>query len=252
MEIIDIPCSAHKQHSGENKPGINSLRAGIQHPFIAPLTFALISLDGRSELLSPLGSGGYLSDHVQRDRRFGITKAKYYAAELVCVLEYLHAKNIILGSLNMEDILLDSSGHASLCKPSLFALDLCKDRDCIAPGTSEYPAPEILLNKRKASRAGDWWSLGIILHELLTGAPPFYHKDEEERRYRIIHDDLQLPISLPSSANNILTKLLDKDHTRRLGAHGLAELKTHPFFHGLHGVNVSSANSKRPLNPTTI
>ncbi|KAG2413106.1 hypothetical protein HFD88_010665 [Aspergillus terreus] len=249
MEIIDIPCTAHKQHSGGNKPGINSLRSGIQHPFIAPLAFAFISLDGRSELLSPLGSGGYLSDHVQREGRFGITKAKYYAAELICILEYLHAKNIILGSLKIEDIVLDSSGHASLCKPSLFALDLCKDTDCIAPGTSEYPAPEALLNKREASRAGDWWCLGIILYELLTGAPPFYHKDEEERRYRIIHDDLQLPIGLPSSANDILTKLLDKDLSSRLGAHGLAEVKAHPFFHGLDWGECIQRKLETPFKP---
>ncbi|PKY03440.1 hypothetical protein P168DRAFT_255757, partial [Aspergillus campestris IBT 28561] len=249
MEITHIPRSAHEQLSGENEPVINSLRSSIQHPFIAPLMFAFHSSDGRLELLSPLDSGGYLSDHVQRERRFGITKARYYAAELICILEYLHAKNIILGSLKMENILLDSSGHVSLCKPSLFALDLSKDTDCIAPGTSAYPAPEILLNKREQSRASDWWSLGIILYELLTGAPPFYHKDKEERRYRIINGTLQLPVGLPSSTNDILTKLLDKDLTRRLGVHGLAEVKAHPFFHGLDWSDCIHRKLETPFKP---
>ncbi|KNG87541.1 putative protein kinase [Aspergillus nomiae NRRL 13137] len=249
MEITHIPRSAHEQLSGENEPVINSLRAGIQHPFIAPLMFAFHCSDGRLELLSQLGSGGYLADHVQRERRFGITKARYYAAELICILEYLHAKNIILGSLKMENILLDSSGHVSLCKPSLFALDLSKDTDCIAPGTSAYQAPEILLNKREPSRASDWWSLGIILYELLTGAPPFYHKDEEERRYRIINVTLQQPVGLPSSTNDILTKLLDKDLTRRLGADGLAEVKAHPFFHGLDWGDCIQRKLETPFKP---
>ncbi|KAL2821915.1 hypothetical protein BJX63DRAFT_427277 [Aspergillus granulosus] len=251
MEAIDTPRSVHDvgPESGINMASSLTLRAGIQHPFIAPLRFAFVSDDGRLELLSPLGSGGYLSDHVQRERRFGIPKARHYAAELVCILEYLHGKNIIIGSLKVENILLDSSGHASLCKPSLYALESSKDRECILPSTPPYPAPEDLLSDSEPSRAGDWWSLGIILYELLTGAPPFYHKDNGERRHKIIHHDLLLPVTLTSSAKDILTKLLDKDPTHRLGANGVAEVKVHPFFDGLKWDECVQRKLATPFKP---
>ncbi|EAW10648.1 protein kinase domain protein [Aspergillus clavatus NRRL 1] len=143
----------------------------------------------------------------------------------------LHDKYIILSSLEPENILLDSSGHVSLCKPGLFGLEL-GDGDHILPGTSKYAAPETLLDDREASRAMDCWALGIILYEMLTGKPPFYHKDDGERRHKIINQGLQLPESLPLAARDMLTKLFDKTPIERLGANGAAEVKAHPFFHG--------------------
>ncbi|KAJ5481937.1 hypothetical protein N7475_000749 [Penicillium sp. IBT 31633x] len=206
------------------------LRSAIQHPFIAPLQFAFTSNEGL-DLLSPLGSGGYMFVHLQKEGRFEVNKAKFYAAELVCILEYLLDKRIIF-SLQPENILLDSSGHVSLCKPGLFGLEWRmedKHRDRILTGMPESPAPEVLAG-RKASLAVNWWSLGVILYEMLMGIPPFYDKDDIERRNKILNQDLQLPHSLPLATRDILTKLLDKDPTQRLGATGAAELKLHSFF----------------------
>lgn len=226
-----------------------SFRSAIQHPFIAPLKFAFRSSEGILDLLSPLASGGYLFDHLQRERQFDVDKARFYAAELVCILEYLHEdKHIILHSLEPENILLDSSGHVSLCKPGLFALEL-RDGDHILPGTPKYPAPEALLDDRKASRAVDWWALGIILYEMLMGIPPFYHKDGGERRRKILGQDLQLRENLPSTARDILTKLLDKDPIERLGANGAAEVKAHPFFHGVKWHECLQRKYTTPFKP---
>lgn len=229
MEVIDIPSV---QGLGDDininvAPDL-CLRSGIQHPFIAPLKLAFVSSDCRLKLLAPLASGGYLFDHVQRERRLSTSQGRFYTAELVYIVEYLHGRNIILGSLKLDNILLDSSGHVSLCKPSLFGLDP-GDGDCILHGTSQYSAPEDLLNGRATSRAGDWWSLGVILYELLTGMPPFYHKIISEQRRMILREDLQLPASLTSSARDILSKLLNKDPMHRFGVNGAVEVKTHPF-----------------------
>ncbi|KAA8648525.1 hypothetical protein EYZ11_008826 [Aspergillus tanneri] len=230
-----------------------SLRSAIQHPFIAPLKFAFKSSRGTLKLLSPLASGGYLFDHLQRERRFDVNKARFYAAELVSTLEYLHNKHIILISLEPENILLDSSGHVSLCKPGLFGLELGEmgdgDRHRILPGTPKYPAPEVLLDNREASRAVDWWALGIVLYEMLTGIPPFYHKDGDERRHKIINQDLQLPESLPSTARDVLTKLLDKNPLQRLGVNGAAEVKAHPFFHDLKWQECLQRKYTTPFKP---
>lgn len=193
----------------------HSLCSRVEHPFIAPLKFALKSSEGLS-LLSGLANGGHLFSHLQRERRLDVDIARFYAAELVCALEYLHAKGIIFASLKPENILLDSFGHISLCNPGLFGLEM-KDGDRIMPGTPEYPAPEILLGQ-ETSRKVDWWSLGIILYEILTGLPPFYHKDADEQRRKIVGGSLsQLPDRLPPTARDILARLLDKDPAKRLG-----------------------------------
>ncbi|KAK4861523.1 hypothetical protein LT330_003558 [Penicillium expansum] len=149
-----------------------------------------------------------------------------------------------------ENILLDSSGHISLCKPGLFGLksENMGDGDLILPGTAEYPAPEVL-NGHEASRAVDWWALGLILYEMLTGIPPFYHKDDGERRRRIIGQDLEFPESLPLTAKDILTKLLTKIPTQRLGTNGVTEVKAHPCFHGVKWHECLQRKSGTPSKP---
>lgn len=166
---------------------VHSLYFRVEHPFIAPLKFALKSPDGIN-LLSELANGGNLFSHLQRERRLDVGLARFYAAELVCTLEYLHEKGIILASLKLENILLDAFGHISLCIPGIFGLEI-KDQDCIMGGGQEYPAPEILLGQQP-SRKVDWWSLGIILYEIMIGQPPFYHEDADKRRRKIVDEPL--------------------------------------------------------------
>ncbi|RDW72370.1 putative protein kinase [Aspergillus mulundensis] len=244
METIDVRSTA---------VDTETLQATIEHPFIAPLKF-VFRADPQLKLLSPLSSGGYLFDHLQRERIFDVSKARFYAAELVCILEFLHGRNIVLGSLEAENILLDVVGHISLCKPSLYSLKLSSaggDEDCICPGTSQYPPPETILDD-KVSRAGDWWALGIILSEMLMGLPPFYHKNDTDRRRKVLHQELQLPESMPSTARDILAGLLHKDPARRLGGNGVSEIKAHPFFEDVNWDGCVPANHATPFKPHGI
>ncbi|KFY25222.1 hypothetical protein V491_01860 [Pseudogymnoascus sp. VKM F-3775] len=210
---------------------VHSLYSRVEHPFIAPLKFAVKSPDGIS-LLSELASGGHLFSHLQRERRLDVDIARFYAAELVCTLEYLHDKGIILASLKPENILLDAFGHISLCSPGIFGLET-KDQDCIMGGGLEYPAPEIILG-HQPSRKVDWWSLGIILYEIVIGWPPFYHEDSDKRRRKIVDEPLpQLPDKLLPSARDFLVRVLYKDPEKRLGTNGSSEVKAHAFFNGV-------------------
>ncbi|KAL2359028.1 hypothetical protein RJZ56_008140 [Blastomyces dermatitidis] len=219
----------------------------VEHPFIAPLKFAFKSSKGLS-LLSPLASGGPLSHHLQRVRRFDVGLARFYAAELLCVLEYLHDKHIILAHLNMEDVFLDSPGHLSLCNPSLFSLEV-KDGDTVVPGTSAYPAPELVSNNQVASQTADWWALGIFLYEMLTGLPPFYGQDANKRRLKISRDPVR-PEGLPPIAKDILIKLLEKNPLNRLGAkNGTSEIKDHPFFKGTNWHDLLQRKYTTPFKP---
>ncbi|KAI3321927.1 kinase-like domain-containing protein [Xylariaceae sp. AK1471] len=199
----------------------------IAHPFIAPLQCSFRA-PGRLSLLSPIASGGYLFSHIQKKRRFDVNMSKLYAAELLCVLECLHDHGITFACLRPENILVDAFGHISLCRPDLFILDGRK-RGHILPGTPEIAAPELLLGQQP-SRTMDWWSLGIFLYEMLTGLLPFYHKDPEEQHHRIINQKLTVETLVLSDAAGILTGLLEKDHTKRLGVNGASEVKAHAFF----------------------
>ncbi|KAF7555758.1 hypothetical protein G7Z17_g1922 [Cylindrodendrum hubeiense] len=217
------------------------------HRFITRLKFALESPEGL-HLLSPLASGGHLFGHLQRERRFAVDKARFYAAELVCLLEYLHDKRIV-ATIKPENILIDALGHISLCTPGLFGLDV-QDGGGIIPGTLEYPAPELLLG-HAASRMADWWTLGVLLHEMLTGLPPFYHKDADEKQKMIIGQGLQFPDELPSAAEDVLIRLLNKDPAKRLGVGGVSEVTSHPFFYGIKWNEVQGKNPT-PFKPSTI
>ncbi|KAH6648208.1 kinase-like domain-containing protein [Truncatella angustata] len=227
----------------------NDLGSSICHPFIAPLKFAFAS-GRRLSLLSPLASGGHLFYHLQRERRFDGDKAKLYAAELILVLEYLHNKNIIFALLDPAHILLDTYGHISLCHPAIYSkgLPISGAIDCILSASLEYTAPELLVH-HEATQAVDWWMLGVMLYEMLTGLPSFYHKDVEEQRRRIISQTLQLPLGLPSDASDILAALLIKDPLQRLGANGASEVKDHAFFHGLDWQRLLQREYTTPFQP---
>ncbi|EAQ93236.1 hypothetical protein CHGG_01471 [Chaetomium globosum CBS 148.51] len=166
--------------------------------------------------------------HLHGPHRFDVERARLYAAEMVCALEYLHNVNII-GWLKAGNVLLDSLGHVTLCGFGLFTRHM-EGGEPVTHKRPEYPAPESLVDHENTPRAADWWTLGVFLYEMLTGLPPFYDNDVEKIRLNILNQPLEFPNSLPSSATDVLHKLLNRDPRQRLGAGGAAEVKGHLFF----------------------
>ncbi|KAI0812196.1 kinase-like domain-containing protein [Xylaria sp. FL0064] len=199
----------------------------IVHSFIASLQFPLRTPD-KLRLFSPMVDGGYLFSHLQKHRRFNVFLTKFFTAQFICIIECLHDHGITFACLRPEHITVDAFGHIRGCRPDLFISDPQK-KDNVLPGTPEIAAPELLLCQ-EPSRATDWWSLGIFLHELLTGLLPFYHKDPEQYRHRITGQEITVEASVSSDAADILTRLLEKDHTKRLAVNGASEVKAHTFF----------------------
>jgi serum/glucocorticoid-regulated kinase 2 len=206
-------------------------RSEIKHPFIAPLTLAFQSQEGL-HLLSPFVSGGHLFHHLQKERCFDVDRSQFYAAEILCALEYLHDAHSIFSWLKPGTVLLDSLGHVVLCGFGIFNSEI-KNGNRSIHGMPEYPATELLLDQDESGTA-DWWTLGVFLYEMLTGLPPFYDEDSDEIRRKILHQTVQFPESLPLAAKDIITKLLDRRPEQRLGANeGASEIKAHPFFDGV-------------------
>ncbi|KAE8151275.1 kinase-like domain-containing protein [Aspergillus avenaceus] len=208
-----------------------SVLAQINNPFIVPLKFSFQSPE-KLYLVLAFVNGGELFHHLQREQRFDINRARFYTAELLCALECLHGFKVIYRDLKPENILLDYTGHIALCDFGLCKLDMKdEDRTNTFCGTPEYLAPELLLGNGY-TKTVDWWTLGVLLYEMLTGLPPFYDENTNDMYRKILQEPLTFPSTdiVPPAARDLLTRLLDRDPQRRLGANGAAEIKSHHFF----------------------
>lgn len=211
-----------------------SVLAQINNPFIVPLKFSFQSPEKLYFVLAFV-NGGELFHHLQKEQRFDVNRSRFYTAELLCALECLHGFSVIYRDLKPENILLDYQGHIALCDFGLCKLDMKdEDRTNTFCGTPEYLAPELLLGKGY-NKTVDWWTLGVLLYEMLTGLPPFYDENTNEMYRKILSEPLHFPGHdvVPPAAKDLLTKLLNRDPAERLGANGSAEIKAHPFFHAI-------------------
>ncbi|KAG8850049.1 AGC protein kinase Gad8 [Tulasnella sp. 330] len=201
----------------------------VNNPFVVPLKFSFQSVD-KLYLVMSFVNGGELFYHLQREGKFDQNRSRFYAAELLCALEHLHSFNVIYRDLKPENILLDYTGHIALCDFGLCKLNMSeKEKTNTFCGTPEYIAPE-LLESQGYTKTVDWWTLGVLLYEMMTGLPPFYDENVNTMYQRILSDPLRFPEDMPADARSIMTGLLNRDPNRRLGVNGAEEIKRHPFF----------------------
>ncbi|CCE34106.1 probable serine/threonine protein kinase NRC-2 [Claviceps purpurea 20.1] len=238
--------------------------ATSNHPFIVTLYHSFQSED-HLYLCMEYCSGGEFFRALQTRPGKCIPEedARFYAAEVTAALEYLHLMGFIYRDLKPENILLHQSGHIMLSdfdlskqsdpggKPTMIvgkngartdALPTIDTRSCIANfrtnsfvGTEEYIAPEVIKGSGHTS-AVDWWTLGILVYEMLYGTTPFKGKNRNATFANILREDIPFPdhAGAPQISNlckSLIRKLLIKDENRRLGARaGASDIKAHPFF----------------------
>ncbi|KAK1332294.1 hypothetical protein QTO34_006967 [Cnephaeus nilssonii] len=151
-------------------------------------------------------NGGDLMYHIQDKGRFELYRAMFYAAEIICGLQFLHSKGIIYRDLKLDNVMLDQNGHIKIadfgmCKENIFA-DKKASTFC---GTPDYIAPEILQGL-KYSFSVDWWSFGVLLYEMLIGQSPFHGDDEDELFESIRVDTPHYPRWITKESKDILEK----------------------------------------------
>ncbi|KAG2735978.1 hypothetical protein G9P44_000068 [Scheffersomyces stipitis] len=221
--------------------------ARINNPFIVPLKFSFQSPEKLYLVLSFI-NGGELFWHLQREGKFSMDRSRFYIAELLTALESLHELNVIYRDLKPENILLDYQGHIALCDFGLCKLNMSNDdKTNTFCGTPEYLAPELLLNQGY-TRSVDWWTLGTLLYEMLTGLPPFYDDDVPTMYRKILQNPLRFPSFLEGTdAQDLLVKLLQKDPNLRMNdAH---EIKNHPFFKDIDWNKLLNKSYLPPFKP---
>ena len=184
--------------------------ARVNCPFIVPLKFSFQSRD-KLYLVLAFVNGGELFLHLQQEGNFSEERARFYAAELFCAIEHLHGFHVIYRDLKPENILLDYTGHIALCDFGLCKLNM-GDQETTHTfcGTPEYLAPELLIGQGY-TKSVDWWTLGVLLYEMLVGLPPFYSEDVNEMYRKILQEPLTFPSSVGAEARDLLTRLLRRD-----------------------------------------
>ena len=205
----------------------------IRHPFIVSLLYAFQTSDKLFMILEYC-PGGDLGKILRNEKRFTETRARYYLCEVLLALEYLHKHDIIYRDLKPDNVVIDVNGHAMLTDFGLSKEGV--DDDGVAQsfcGSVAYLAPE-MLSRRGHNKTVDWYLLGVLLYEMVTGSPPYYDKSKEKLFQNIQNGSLCLPNSLSKEIKSLLTKLLVRNPMKRLGAEKDAEeIKCHSFFNGI-------------------
>lgn len=140
---------------------------------------------------------------------FSEENTAFYAAQLVLALEHLHSLGIIYRDLKPENIMLNAHGDIVLTDFGLskVPLELADGRTGTVCGTIEYMAPEVISERVQYDRTVDWWSLGIVIHDMLTGSPPFVANNRKKTMDAIMNKKLNLPYYLSADAKDLLGKV---------------------------------------------
>uniref|UniRef100_A0A8C2B9I2 non-specific serine/threonine protein kinase n=1 Tax=Cyprinus carpio TaxID=7962 RepID=A0A8C2B9I2_CYPCA len=198
-----------------------------QSPFLVTLHYAF-QTDTKLHLILDYVNGGELFTHLVQRVRFKEQEVTLYSGEIVLALEHLHKLGIVYRDLKLENILLDSNGHIVLT-------DFGLSKEC--------------------HEAVDWWSMGVLMYELLTGGSPFTVDGDENSHSdiaeRIMKKDPPFPKDLGPLAKDIIQRLLIKDPKKRLGSGplGAQNVKSHPFYQKMNWEDLAAKKVPAPFKP---
>lgn len=209
-----------------------SILEAVRHPYIVRLFYALQDHQ-KLYLILEYAQGGELFHHLASEKMFSEDVAAFYVAEMALALHHLHSNvGAVYRDLKPENCLLDAEGHLVLTDFGLSKVAEDGSTCNSLLGTPEYMAPEILLGK-EYDYAVDWWSLGAVCYDLLTGSPPFTGNNHAKIVAKITKSKLNLPYYLSADAKDLLTRLLRKDPRKRLGYRDIDVIRKHRFFRKL-------------------
>jgi len=199
--------------------------------------------------LQEVALGGELFTILRSRARFDEPTSRFYAACVVLGFEHMHKKNIIYRDLKPENLLLDDKGYLKVTDFG-FA-KVCTDRTYTLCGTPDYLAPEMVLGEGHG-KGIDWWTLGILLFEMLASYPPFYDEHDQMKTYqKIVNNPVQCPHYFSKTAADLVGKLLHKNASKRLGVvkGGVDNIKNHKFFKGFDWQGLEARRLTAPILP---
>ncbi|VEN34086.1 unnamed protein product [Callosobruchus maculatus] len=271
MKVLKKATIVQKKKTTEHtKTERQVLEAVRDNPFLVTLHYAF-QTDAKLHLILDYVAGGELFTHLYQRDHFTEDEVRIYIGEIILALERLHSLGIIYRDIKLENILVDESGHIVLTDfglskelppprrgPESLGMEGEQgDRRAYSfCGTIEYMAPEVVKGGTQGHDiAVDWWSVGVLTYELLTGASPFTVEGErntqQEISRRILKTTPPIPDYLGTDVSDFISKLLVKDPRRRLGGgeEDARELKRHSFFKNLDWEKLAKKEIPAPFKP---
>lgn len=200
----------------------------IKHPFIVKL-HATFRDNTYVYFLLQYISGGELFDVIKDQKKLKVEDARFYAANVIVAIEYLHKRRIAFRDLKSENLLVDNEGYLKLIDFGMarYVTDRCNT----FAGTLDYVSPEILKNAPYTEHV-DWWALGCLIYEMLTGATPF-KGPEEDRLKLMLTKSVPFGRDFDPVAKDLVKQLLNTNASKRLGSSGAdaaIKIRSHPWF----------------------
>jgi serine/threonine protein kinase len=229
-------------------PGMKIRQVPFHSPFVAGRKFALQSPTGL-RIFQDYIPGGELFKVLKKPGGFSEKEIQFYIAELLLGLEELHRWGIQDYCLRPKKILLDSLGHVVL---SDFGLSVANDQ--VERILDAYSAPESF-STTETNHLQNFWTLGIILLEMIFGYNPFQSMDVKETRKNILKGVVNLPQTKRSLAKgegsqDLCRKLLRRNPQKRLGStNGTQDIKMHSFFADIDWAELRAKRVEPPLKP---
>uniref|UniRef100_A0A1Q3G0T1 non-specific serine/threonine protein kinase n=1 Tax=Culex tarsalis TaxID=7177 RepID=A0A1Q3G0T1_CULTA len=256
MKVLKKSTICQKKKTAEHTKTERQVLESIEHsPFLVTMHYAF-QTDSKLHIILDYVSGGELFTHLYNKEHFTEDEVRIYIAEIIVALEQLHKLGIIYRDIKLENILIDANGHIVLTDFGLSReLVFENERAHSFCGTIEYMAPEIVKSNQNGHDASvDWWSVGVLTFELLTGSSPFSSEEpatQTEISKKITNTEAVIPEHLSREAKDFIRKLLVKDPRRRLGG-GTAdasELKSHSFFKSINWRLLAEKKIAAPFKP---
>ena len=221
----------------------------LKHPFIVQLFGYNFEDPKYIYFIMEYIQGGELFTLLRTKGTFPVPQTKFYIAHIITIFEYLHSKNIVYRDLKPENILINKNGYLKLTDFG-FAKQLENEKTYTLCGTPEYLAPEIILNKGHG-KAVDWWTLGILLYEMLVGIDPFSDDDPMKTYQKILKGKINFPKTINKDAKSLIKHLLTQDTSKRFGClkSGVKDILNHRFFEGFDWKNFVYLSMPAPYLP---
>ncbi|WFD28552.1 cAMP-dependent protein kinase [Malassezia nana] len=235
LYAIKVLKKAHvvKMKQVEHANNEHQVLSMVRHPFLVNL-WGTFQDPTYLYLVTDFVPGGELFTLLRHSRRFPAQVAKFYISEVALAIDFLHKHNIVYRDLKPENILIAADGHLKLIDFGFAKITTESNGMCwTLCGTPDYLAPEII-RARGYNSSVDWWSVGVLLFEMLAGYPPFYTDDGNPIKLyeKILAGHVQYPSFFEAGAKDLLKSLLTADLSKRFGnlARGSQDIFSHMWF----------------------